>query len=276
MDEPGPAVPVDGLRAIFDEDAALYDRARPGYPAELLADLRSFAGLGPGATIIEIGPGTGQATLPLVASGAAVTAVELGPSMAARLRDNVARAGAVGVAGAGVVDVVVAAFEDWPLPGRLFDAVVAFTAWHWLDPDVRTAKVAAALRPGGVLATVTTLHVDNDQDQFSADVQACYDRWDPATTPGFRPPSAAEAPPVLDEVDASELFEPGVRRRFTADVVYSAAAYVDVLHTYSNHRALSPEQREGLFACIRRLITEAYGDRVTKRYLYELRLARRR
>ena len=265
-------VPPDDLRAVFDEDAALYDRARPGYPAELMEDLRSFAELGPGSTVIEIGPGTGQATLPLAASGAAVTAVELGSSMAARLRDNVVRAGSDG----GPVDVVVAAFEEWPLPNHLFDAVVSFTAWHWLDPEVRPAKVAAALRRGGVLATVTTIHVDNEQNEFSADVQACYERWDATTTPGFRPPIAAEAPPVLDEIDGSQLFEPAMRRRYQADVVYSAAAYLDVLHTYSNHRALSPEQREGLFACISRLIAETYGGSVTKRYLYELRLARRR
>jgi SAM-dependent methyltransferase len=265
-------VPPDDLRAIFDEDAELYDRARPGYPAELMEDLVSFAGLGPGSTVIEIGPGTGQATFPLAASGAAVTAVELGPSMAARLRDNVSRAGS----DQGRVDVVVGAFEEWPLPDHPVDAVVSFTAWHWLDPELRGAKAAAALRPGGVLATVTTIHVDNEQDGFSADVQACYERWDPTTTPGFRPPSAADAPPVLDEVDGSELFEAAVRRRYQADVVYSADTYVDVLHTYSNHRALSAEQREGLFTCIRRLITETYGGSVTKRYVYELRLARRR
>ena len=61
-----------------------------------------------------------------------------------------------------------------------------------------------------------------------------------------------------------------------SDTNNSAAAYIDVLHTYSNHRALTGEQREGLFACIRRLITETYGGSITKRYLYELRLARRR
>ncbi len=101
------------LRTIFDEDPERYDRARPGYPAELFGDLGKLADIGPGARVAEAGPGTGQATATLVASGADVVAVELGRSP----------------------------------PG------------NWLDPAIRAAKAAAALRPGGVLATVTTVHV---------------------------------------------------------------------------------------------------------------------
>lgn len=44
------------LRRIFDEDAARYDRARPGYPAEL------FSRIPRGSRVLEIGCGTGQAT----------------------------------------------------------------------------------------------------------------------------------------------------------------------------------------------------------------------
>jgi len=52
------------LRATFNEDAARYDRVRPGYPAQLFSDLAMFAGIGPGVRVLEIGCGTGQFTLP--------------------------------------------------------------------------------------------------------------------------------------------------------------------------------------------------------------------
>src|SRR6267143_6546045 len=52
------------LRATFDEAAELYDRARPGYPPELFDDLANLGGLHPGARVLEIGSGTGKATLP--------------------------------------------------------------------------------------------------------------------------------------------------------------------------------------------------------------------
>jgi ubiquinone/menaquinone biosynthesis C-methylase UbiE len=53
------------LRASFDDVAERYDRARPGYPAELFDDLAALTGLRAGDRVLEIGPGTGQATLPL-------------------------------------------------------------------------------------------------------------------------------------------------------------------------------------------------------------------
>ena len=257
----------DSLRTIFDEDAELYDRARPGYPDSLFDDLVQLTGIGPGSRVVEIGPGTGQATLPLAARGAQITAIELGPSLADKLRAN-----AAGLS----VDLVVCAFEDWQPSLTPFDAVVAFTAWHWLAPDVRTTKAYAALRPGGSLATVTTTHVAGGTTQFFDEMQACYERWDPATPPGLRAVAADNVAPARDEVDESPLFEPGVRRRYEQDITYSTSAYLAVLHTYSGHRALSADRRAGLMNCIGQLIDTRYDGTITKRYLYELRVARRR
>lgn len=253
------------LRSIFDEDAELYDRCRPGYPETIFDDLADLAGLRPGARVIEIGPGTGQATRPLVARGAEVVAVELGTNLAAVLRDRTAGQ---------PVEVVEAAFEHWPAPPASADLVVSFTAWHWLDPTVRADRVAAALRPGGALATVTTEHVLGGTADFFADVQECYERWDPATPPGLRLTPADAIPPFTDEIDGSSLFQPAVRRRYRADVTYDARGYLDLLSTYSGHRALRPDLRRGLFDCIGGLIDGTYGGTVTKAYHYELRVAR--
>lgn len=192
-------VAAEELRAIFDQDAELYDRARPSYPYRLISDLAELAEIGPGTRLAEVGPGTGQATAALTARGAHVVCVELGPKLAAVLYRKLAHTS---------VEVVVSAFEDWPLPKEPFDALCAFTAWHWLDSDVRTIKAAAALRSGGALATVTTAHVLGCTDAFSADAQICYQRWDPATHQAQNVPTVEAVPAAVDEVDASELFLP--------------------------------------------------------------------
>ncbi len=212
----------------------------------------------------EIGPGTGQATATLAAGGARVVAVELGAALAAALQRKLTGA---------PVEVMVCAFEDWQLPSEPFDTLVAFTAWHWLDPAVRAAQAGAALRPGGALATISTTHVLGGTEEFFADVQGCYERWDPSTPPGLRLPAADAVPPAVDEIDDSELFLPAVRRRYQQDVVYSSRGYLELLGTYSGHRALAPEPRQSLLACIGDLIDDGYGGAVTKRYLYELRVA---
>jgi SAM-dependent methyltransferase len=253
------------LRVIFDQDAELYARARPGYPEDLLADLAELAGIGPGAQVVEIGPGTGQATRALARRGAHVLGVELGSRLAAVLRRELAEL---------PVEVVVSAFEDWTPSDRRVDAVVAFTSWHWLDPAVRAGKVASVLRPGGTLATVTTEHVLGGTEQFFARAQDCYERWDPATPPGLRLLPSEEIPEDVDEVDGDPRFGPATRRRYFQDITYSTSEYLDVLRTYSGHRALDEDRRRELLSCIGGLIDRDYAGMITKRYMYELRVTR--
>ncbi len=92
------------LRTTFDEDAERYDRARPGYPAAVFDDLAALAGVGPGCRVLEIGCGTGQATVPLAERGCEIVAVELGADLAAVARRR--------LAGFPKVRVEVAAFEE--------------------------------------------------------------------------------------------------------------------------------------------------------------------
>lgn len=254
------------LRSTFDQAAELYDRVRPGYPAALFDDLAELTGIGPGTRVLEIGPGTGQATLPLARRGCQVIAVELGPDLAAVARRN--------LAGFPSVEVVTAAFEEWPLPAQPFDLVVAATAFHWLDPTLRIDKVADALRPGGSLATVTTHHIAGGDESFFAEAQDCYIRWDPATPPeGVALPTAASVPTTGEELDRSRRFGLAEFRRYEWDQSYTTSSYLEVLLTYSGHRDMDPDTQTGLLDCIARLIDTRYGGRITKRYLTELRAA---
>lgn len=237
------------LRTTFGEDAARYHRARPTYPPQLFERLH-------GPRVLEIGPGTGQATLPLTSLGD-VTAVELSPLLA-----EVARVHAP------AADVVVADFDVWPLPAEPFDLVVSATAFHWLDPATRMARCAAALRPGGSLAVISTHHVAGGTERFFADVQECYERWDPSTPPGWRQSPASEIPCEFDE---SAFFSEPEFHRYEWEQAYDTEAYVDLLSTYSNHVVLP--DRDRLLADIRQLIDTRYEGRVVKRYMTQLALA---
>jgi SAM-dependent methyltransferase len=251
------------LRAIFDEDAERYDRARPGYPPALFDDLATWADLRPGSRVLEIGCGTGQATRDLAGHGYRVTALELGPAMAAVARRNLARFPGV--------EVVTADFDHWT-PPRRYDAVVAATAFHWLDPATRAARTTAALADGGALAVVATEHVAGGGDAFFAEVQRCYERWDPATPPGLRLLPASAITADLPDVASSGRFGPVRTGRYETTLTYSTAEYLDVLDTYSGHRALPRTDHDGLLADIADLIDTRHGGRVAKRYLRVLSL----
>jgi protein-L-isoaspartate O-methyltransferase len=263
---PPVATDRETLRRTFDSVAERYDRARPHYPAELVADLAALAGIGPGRRVLEVAPGTGQLTVPLAALGCTVTAVELGPALAGIARRNLARYPNA--------QVVTGAFEDWPLPAQPFDAVVCATAVHWFDPVSWGAKVADALRPGGTVATVATHHVAGGTPGFSEAAQECYLRWEPTATPGFRPPTAEQVPRDSRDLDASGRLTPVTFHRYERDLEYTSAAFADTVRTYSNILALPQEAREGLAGCLASLIDSRYQGRITKRYLFELRVAR--
>ena len=164
------------LRETFGSVAELYDRARPTYPAAIFDDLADLAGLRPGSRVLEVGPGTGKATVELARRGYAVTGVELSADLAEIARRNVSLA-----------EIEFGDFESWEPREAGFDAIVAFAAFHWIAPNLRYAKSARLLRPGGALAAVHGSHVLPEHgDPFFAEVQEDYDAVVPH--PDNRPP----------------------------------------------------------------------------------------
>jgi SAM-dependent methyltransferase len=251
------------LRETFEEVPELYDRARPSYPAELLDDLVELCGLSPGATILELGPGTGKATLALAERGFRVVGVELGEGLAAVAKRNVAEFSNV--------EIVNARFEQWQTRER-FEAVVAFTAFHWIDPEVRYEKPAALLREGGCLSVVDTKHVlPEGGDLFWVEVQEDYDAVVPSPD-NAPPPPPDDVADLSDEIEASGRFGNVAVRRYLWDAPYTADEYIGVLDTYSGHRSMLEEERSELY----RRIRDRIGDRtVSKTYLFTLNVARR-
>jgi trans-aconitate methyltransferase len=142
-------VPRERLRTTFEEVADLYEQARPTYPPEVFDDLAALARLPSAARIVEVGCGTGQATLPLAERGYEITCVELGEQLASVARRKLAHLANV--------EVINANFETWRPTRTGCDAAVAFTSFHWIAPETRYAKTASILRqPDEYLAVLNT------------------------------------------------------------------------------------------------------------------------
>jgi SAM-dependent methyltransferase len=120
----------------FGADAALYDRSRPAYPESLVQRIIAASS---GRRVLDVGCGTGIEARQFQAAGCTV----LGVDPDARMAEFARRTG---------VEVEVATFEAWDPAGRTFDAVIAGTAWHWVDPEAGAAKGAQVLQPGGLIA----------------------------------------------------------------------------------------------------------------------------
>jgi SAM-dependent methyltransferase len=254
-------------RSNFGEVAALYARVRPGYLPEVFDELVTLSGMPAGGRILEIGPATGQATLPLVQRGYQVVGIEPEPTLIAEARRLLADYPGV--------EFHASRFEDWPLPKQPFDAVIAATAFHWIDPAVRYVKAAAALKPGGALAVVNTHHVAGGTQAFFDAAQRCYARHMVGAKGDLRLPAAEAVPPDTAGVIASRLFiEPEVRT-YPWHASYTAEQYVDLLSTYSDHIAMLPDDRARFFECISDLIDARFDGAIRKQYMTELVVARK-
>jgi len=259
----------DRLKVTFDTVADRYQEIRPDYPAELYDTLVSAAGLQPGARLLEIGCGTGKATLPLASRGFSITCLEPGPRLAAIAR----RA----LAGQQDVRIVEETFEDWrPACTGTFDLVFAATAWHWVDPAIRYQLAWRALRPGAHLAIWSAGHVlPADGDPFFREIQDVYDEigegmpagaW---LAPGDEPDDRAE-------IEGSGLFAMTLIRHFDWEVRYTAAEYVALLSTFSSHIDMADWQRDRLFGEVRRRLSARPDGTVRRHWGAVLQVARRR
>jgi SAM-dependent methyltransferase len=175
-----------------------------------------------------------------------------------------------------LVLVVTAPFEEWEPDGEQFDIVFAATAWHWLDPTIRYARAAAALRPGGVLAFTSGGHgYPPGFDQFFTEIQESYEAIG-AGMMTWPPPPPEQVPDAREEIERSNHFsDVRIARRVWSEE-FTAAEYLAMMSTASDHRLMESAQRAYLFAEMRRLIDSRPGGRICRHNLTILHVARRK
>jgi SAM-dependent methyltransferase len=242
------------LRLSFDADAESYERTRPVLPDALFDDLCEAAALTQGSRVIEIGCGTGQATLPLARRGLVLTALELGPHLAALARQKLADFPSV--------NVITSSFEDWEPDDSPIDAVIAVNSLHWIDPDVRFTKPARLLRRGGTIAVVECRWASpEDPDPFLEAVQEDY------RAVGY----SGDPPPPGDQIeswhfppDARAWFTEVLNRRYQFCLTLSAEDFVANLATQSTTAHLGPDLAGSFLGRVNDRLTSMSVHEVTR------------
>lgn len=256
-------------RATFDQVAQLYDHVRPHYPEQLVRDVETLAHLKSSALILEIGAGTGIATLPFARLGYKITAVEMGSELACVARAN--------LAAFANVQVITNTFEGFELPDCRFDLVMSATAFHWLDPNLRWTKSAAALCAGGYIAVFRYLHVAGGDRDFFQQYQHCFQKHLPGAESNFELPEIDDyRPAIAFELEECGLFGTPEVRTYIIEKTYTREHYLRLLSTYSDHLIHEKPVREKFLACVGALIDQKFNGRIRKCYLYELIVAQKR
>jgi SAM-dependent methyltransferase len=235
---------------VFGERADAYEDARPGYPAALVEEVLAYAGTP--RRIVEVGAGTGKATVTFAATGVPIYCIEPDPRMATVLRARMAdHAGA---------EVVVSRFEDWQPPSGGVDLLYSAQAWHWVDSQRRWRLAAAALAPGGAMAIFGHSYQAVDPAVGAA-------MWDLQTR--LIPDSSRFTPQPRDvdpyqawfsvELADCGLFVDVRAGVFHTVVSYPKTRYLALVQTFSAYRMLPPALRREVRLALGRLLDECGG-----------------
>jgi len=237
---------------VFGEVAEQYDRARPTYPPELVDHVVAAIPDAPNARVLEVGAGTGKATVLFAPRVGSLVALEPDPAMA-----TIAERHAQSLDD---VSVVVDSFENWVTNLPPFDAILAAHCWHWVDPRIAYSKARALIRPEGVLATFWNVP-DLEQSPLYEAINDAYR----AHAPSLEDKTQSTRRSFGDTLSRHTGFRIAEQREFDWDLEYTASEYIDMLCTHSDHHLLPEAQRDALMRAVAGVIDDA-GGTITLRY----------
>ncbi|MCI8442771.1 MAG: methyltransferase domain-containing protein [Provencibacterium sp.] len=248
------------FRKTFDCIPGQFDRWRPRYCPELFSEVIRYAGIGPQKSVLEIGPGTGQATEPFLKTGCRYEAIELGEHFAAFMRERFSR-----YAGFHLVE---GDFETHDFGEQAFDLVFSAATIQWIPEEIAFPKVFSLLRPGGTLAMFMTRTDEKTPNGPLYDaIQKVYDEHFHVKTR------------YTCKMDYRRAvcygFEDFHYQDWRKTRIYSAQEYADYLAaTQVEHITLEEPCRSRFFEGVKNAVTAA-GDRIVLEDTIALYLARK-
>lgn len=237
------------FRKIFDTIPEQFDRWRPRYCAELFAELIAYAEIGPGKTVLELGPGTGQATDPILHTGCEYRAIELGEHLtAAMLRKYGAFPN---------FSILNDDFITYDFGGKTFDVIYSAATIQWIPESIAFTKTFDLLKPGGTLAMMRT------QGDYKTPNEALYDRIQEVYAAYFKPETAyvykqGGFPYANAPLYGFTGFE---ERRYYGKREFNAEEYVSFVSTHCDHIVLPEPYRSRFFDGLRKAVEDA-GNRI--------------
>lgn len=127
-------------RDRFTAAADAYARYRPDYTDEIVHACAEYAALKPGATVVDVGCGTGIASRLFARHGYRVIGIEPNDAMRQKAVE------------AGGAEFRPGEAAKTGLPGACADLVIAAQAMHWFDMPPTLAEWRRVLKPGGACA----------------------------------------------------------------------------------------------------------------------------
>ncbi|WP_432667475.1 class I SAM-dependent methyltransferase [Wukongibacter baidiensis] len=257
---------IKGLEWTFNTVYKEYDKWRPTYVKELYEDIFAYKKINSSSKAVEIGIGTGQATLPILETGCYLTAVEYGDKLSiyAKQKFTCYRK----------FDVVNVKFEDFECEDNSLDLIYSASAFHWIPEEIGYTKVFNLLKSGGVFARFANHpYKDKSRSGMHEALQKVYDVYMPGVLGSEKEYSEENAKNRAKIANKYGFIDTDYKmyyrtRTFTSD------EYILLLGTYSDHVAIEEKKRKKFFTEIKNTIDEL-GGLITIYDTIDLELARK-
>lgn len=237
----------DAFRRVFDTIPEQFDRCRPRYSPELFAHLIAAAKVNEHSAVLELGPGTGQATEPILAAGCCYTAIELGDNFAQMLQKKY---GSLPHFRLIHDDFITHDFAE-----ERFDLIYSAATIQWIPEEIAFRKTFSLLKPGGMLAMLRT------RGDYRAPNEALFQRIQQVYDAHFKP-EIPYAHRGFRYLAAEEYgYEAVEEHHFPGQRVMTANEYVDYCGTHCDHMVIPEPHKTRMFEGLRDAVN-AFGGTI--------------
>jgi len=248
------------FRKVFDTIPEQFDKYRPRYIAELFATLVEYAEIGPGKVVLELGPGTGQATDPILNTGCDYNAIELGENLFEMMKHKYSQYSNF--------NILNDDFITHDFVSQKFDMIYSAATIQWIPEEIAFSKTFDLLKPGGTLAMMFT------KSDYKTPDEELYNKIQQVYSEYFKPEVEYKLgsfiytnAPNYGYVDFKK-YEFYGKREFTAD------EYVAFCGTHCDHIVIPEPYKSKFFDGLRETVLKA-GNKVVFNDTFILFLAKK-
>ena len=248
------------FRKIFDTIPEQFDKYRPTYSPALFESLIDYASIGPGKNVLEIGPGTGQATDPILKTGCNYNAIELGEHLYEKMKSK--------YGSYKNFHIVNDDFITHNFGNQKFDMIYSAATIQWIPEDIAFSKTYDLLAPDGTLAMmITQAEYRSTNEELFQNIQKIYDTYFKPETPYTHGVFHYDNAPNY----GYKNFE---RREFYGERTFTADEYVAFCGTHCDHMVIPEPYKTKFFQGLHDSVVDA-GNKIVFKDTYVLYLTKK-
>jgi len=253
------------LKTVFGTISELYDKSRVNYPTKLIDDVLTTSKIKENGNILDVGCGSGQATIPFARKGFNIIGLDLSQDLIEIAKKKCSTLPKASFS--------ISSFEESSFSEKSFDLIISGQAWHWVDQEIGLKKAHDLLTDTGILAIFWSWQ-DREKSSFSREVGKILDTYGEnrsAVKYGWLVKYSAS---FYNKIKENVLFNSIEKKEYFVNIEFSKERYLNLILSFSWVQKLPEKTRMKLLKDLQKLSNE-YKEPLIVPYVYVLILAKK-